>query len=111
MAEEPSTQATAIPFRNGGNGGNGGTVLSSYLDAELNAEQARRESLERRGLALITVAGVLTTLLLALPTALAHPQSFAPSASTQAAALVALTGFVLTVAAAVSISIPRHTRR
>jgi hypothetical protein len=80
MAEEPSTQATAIPFRNGGNGG---TVLSSYLDAELNAEQARRESLERRGLALITVAGVLTTLLLALPTALAHPQSFAPSASTQ----------------------------
>jgi hypothetical protein len=54
MAEEPSTQSAAIPFRNGGNGG---TVLSSYLDAELNAEQARRESLERRGLALITVAG------------------------------------------------------
>lgn len=107
MAEEPSTQTTAAPSRNGGNGG---TVLSSYLDAELNAEQARRESLERRGLALITVAGVLTTLLLALPSALAHPQRFAPSASTQAAALAALTGFVLTVAAAVSISIPRHTR-
>lgn len=35
----------------------------------------------------------LSLLLLALPSALAHPQSFAPSASTQAAALAALTGF------------------
>ncbi len=37
------------------NGGNGGTVLSGYLNAELNAEQARPESLERHGLVLITV--------------------------------------------------------
>jgi hypothetical protein len=51
-----------------------------------------------------TSLATLSLLLLALPSALAHPQSFAPSASAQAAALAALTGFVLTVAAAVSIS-------
>jgi hypothetical protein len=90
--------------------GNAGAVLSSYLEAELSAENARRESFERRGLALITVAGALTTLLLALPAALAHSHPVAFSTSTQVAALAALIGFVLTVAAAVSISLPRHTR-
>lgn len=92
------------------NNGNGGMVLSSYLEVELSAEHARRESLERRGLALITVAGVLTTLLLALPSALVRRQPVALSTSIRVAALAALIGFVLTVAAAVSISLPRQTR-
>lgn len=107
MTRARNVRATADPA---GHSGNAGTVLSGYLEAELSAEQARRESLERRGLALVTVAGALTTLLLALPSAMAHPQSAASSTSTQVAALAALTGFVLTVAAATSISLPRYTR-
>jgi hypothetical protein len=89
---------------------NAGTVLSSYLEAELSAEHARRESLERRGLALVTVSGVLTTLLLSLPSTLLRNRPITLSGSTRAAALAALAGFVLTVGTATSISLPRSTR-
>jgi hypothetical protein len=91
--------------------GHAGSVLSSYLEAEVGAEHARRESLERRGLALVTVAGLLTSLLLSLPSTLLRPGAIvARSGPTRAAALTALAGLVLTVAAATSISQPRSTR-
>jgi hypothetical protein len=91
-------------------GDHAGTVLSGYLEAELSSEQARRESLERRGLALVTVSGALTTLLLAVPSALLGDRSITLSHSTRAVALVALAGLVLTAGTATSISLPRATR-
>jgi hypothetical protein len=89
---------------------NAGTVLSGYLEAELSAEYSRRESLERRGLALVTVSGALTTLLLSLPSTLLGGRPITLSGPTRAAALVALAGFVLSVGAATSISLPSATR-
>jgi hypothetical protein len=106
----PTTRRRGTVAEPAGSKVNAGTVLSDYLESELSAEQARRESLERRGLAIVTVAGALTTLLLALPSALLRDRRVELSTSTRAAALAALAGFVLTVGAATSISLPRPTR-
>jgi hypothetical protein len=94
----------------GGSNDNAGAVLSRYLETELSAEHARRESLERRGLALVTVSGVLTTLLLSLPSTLLRDRPIELSGSTRVAVLVALAGFVASVGTATSISLPRATR-
>jgi hypothetical protein len=43
-------------------GGNGSAVYAEFMQDQLTAEEARRSSLEQRGLAVITSSGVLATL-------------------------------------------------
>jgi hypothetical protein len=86
-------------------------VLLSFLDNELAAEENRQDSLEKRGLALITVAGALVSVLLALPKAAGRAIG-SSSLSTVSAICFVLAGvaFAATACLAVWTNAPRRTR-
>jgi hypothetical protein len=88
-----------------------GPAFADFLAGELAAEDSRRDSLEKRGLALVTVAGSLVTLLFALQAVFLRPsgRSSLPGLSV-GSLLVGLVALVATAGCAVATNVPRMVR-
>ena len=86
----------------------GRTIYADYIKEQLDAEEARKVSLEQRGLAVITTSGVLVTLLFGL-TALSVRRATTFVVPDAAAGLLigALVLFVLAALSAIVTNLPR----
>ena len=98
-----ATEASSEPEQSGGR-----AIYADFIKEQLDAQEARKVSLEQRGLAVITTSGVLVTLLFGL-TALSVRQASTFSIPDTAAALliVALVFFVLAAISAIFTNLPR----
>jgi hypothetical protein len=87
----------------------GRTLYAAYIKNQIDAQEARKSSLEQRGLAVITTSGALVTLLFglaALSTKNATTFDLPTAASTFLT--VALVFFVLAASSAIITNLPRH---
>jgi hypothetical protein len=86
----------------------GRTVYAEYIKDQLEAQEARKASLEQRGLAVITTSGALVTLLFGL-TALTtkRAQTFDIPHLAASFLVVALVFFVLAAVSALVTNVPR----
>jgi hypothetical protein len=86
-------------------------MFADFLAGELAAEETRRDSLERRGLALVTVAGSLVTLLFALQAAFLRPSGRGSLPGLSVGSLLAgLVALVVTAGCAVGTNAPQRVR-
>ncbi|WFE35297.1 hypothetical protein [Micromonospora sp. WMMD975] len=83
-----------------------GDVVSSFIEKQLTTERATKASLETRGLAVITSAGTLTTLLLALSALVAQRPAYALPGGAWVPISVAATAFLLSAVVAVYSNAP-----
>jgi hypothetical protein len=86
----------------------GRDIYADYIKEQLDAQEARKVSLEQRGLAVITTSGVLVTLLFGL-TALSvrRDSTFVVPDTAAALLIVALVFFVLAALCAIVTNLPR----
>lgn len=96
--KETSSEAEAL----------GRAIYADYIKEQLEAQEARKASLEQRGLAVITTSGVLVTLLFGL-TALSvrNASTFVIPDTAAALLIVALVFFVLAALCAIVTNVPR----
>ena len=86
----------------------GRSIYTDYIREQLEAQEARKLSLEQRGLAVITTSGVLVTLLFGLTALSVRKESTFVIPDTAAAFLiVALVFFVLAAVCAIVTNLPR----
>ena len=86
----------------------GRAIYADYIKEQLEAQDARKLSLEQRGLAVITTSGVLVTLLFGLTALSVRRESTFDIPDTAAALLiVALVFFVLAALCAIVTNLPR----
>jgi nitrate reductase NapE component len=86
----------------------GRSIYADYIREQLEAQEARKLSLEQRGLAVITTSGVLVTLLFGLTALSVRKESTFVIPDTAAALLiVALVFFVLAAVCAIVTNLPR----
>lgn len=98
-----TTESVAPPLASS----TGTVVYGDFLQGELAAQEARKSSFEQRGLAVVTTAGVLVTVLFglaALSTNAAKGDPFSTEEKTWLAAALLL--FVLSAAAALCTNVP-----
>jgi hypothetical protein len=81
-----------------GGPGSGTPVVLSVINSEIEAEEARKESIERRGLAVVSTSGTLITALFALSSLITVQDKYRPPS---AALILTLCALALFVAAAV----------
>ncbi|MGH3040254.1 MAG: hypothetical protein ACRDNG_00655 [Gaiellaceae bacterium] len=86
----------------------GGAVYAEYIKEQVDAQEARKVSLEQRGLAVITTSGVLVTLLFGL-TALSvrRASTFVVPDAAAGLLVAALVFFVLAALLAILTNVPR----
>jgi nitrate reductase NapE component len=86
----------------------GRSIYAEYIKEQLDAQEARKVSLEQRGLAVITTSGVLVTLLFGL-TALSvrRESTFVIPNAAAGLLIVALVFFVLAALCAIVTNLPR----
>ena len=95
------------PAEKSDEGGNGGALYAEYIKELLDAQEARKASLEQRGLAVISTSAALVTILFGL-TALSARRSKLDIPDTAAALLIAaLVFFVLAALSAIITNLPR----
>jgi len=87
----------------------GRAIYSEYIKEQLDAQEARKISLEQRGLAVITTSGVLVTLLFGL-TALSvrRASTFVIPDAAAALLIAALIFFVLAAVLAIVTNLPKR---
>ena len=85
-----------------------GATLVAFLDDEIPAERARKNSLEVRALSVISSAGTLVTLLFGLSAVITRVTSFRPSLPTLVLLSVAATLFVISAILAIYCNMPGH---
>src|SRR5215207_5830795 len=86
----------------------GRSLYAKYIDEQTAAQEARKTSLEQRGLAVITTSGALVTLLFGLTALSVRPDSRFVIPDVAAALLVvALAFFVLAALLAIVTNLPR----
>jgi len=81
-------------------------VYGAFVDAELQAQDARKASFEQRGVAVVTTSGVLVTLLFALAGLSTSASTFVLPHSARPWLVVALVAFVLAAVAALATNFP-----
>lgn len=86
----------------------GRAIYADYIKEQLEAQEARKVSLEQRGLAVITTSGVLVTLLFGLTALTVRREStFAIPDPAAALLIAALVFFVLAALCAIITNLPR----
>jgi hypothetical protein len=86
----------------------GRSLYAKYIDEQTAAQEARKTSLEQRGLAVITTSGALVTLLFGLTALSVRPDSrFVIPGVAAALLVVALAFFVLAALFAIVTNLPR----
>lgn len=73
----------------------GGKVFGQYIDAQLTEERSRKNSLEQRGIAIITSAGTLATLLFGIAAFSRSPTSSFQLTGPDETALIVALGLLL----------------
>ncbi len=86
--------------------GPGRAVYSDYIQAELEAQDARKASFEQRGLAVISTSGLLVSLLFALAALVTSRTGYVLPDGARRALYVALFLFVLAAVAALVVNAP-----
>jgi hypothetical protein len=84
----------------------GSEVFGDYINKELERQIARKTSFEQRGLAVITTAGALVTLLFGLAALSTNQETFVLPDTSKVLLLVALGFFVIAIAAALATNVP-----
>lgn len=104
MARRPVVRSAA-----GTSGEPGGrSIYSEYIKEQLDLQEARKVSLEQRGLAVITTSGVLVTLLFGLTSRTLRPGGNPDIPNSAAVLLIAaLVFFVVAALCAILTNIPR----
>ena len=87
-----------------------GEVFNDFVDELVAAEDKRRDSIESRGMSVITVSGTLVTLLLALAALVTKQQSFRLTAGARDLLVAAVLAFGGSAVLAIATYIPRPTR-
>jgi hypothetical protein len=91
----------------GGDSTSGGAVYGDLLKDELEAQEARKSSLEQRGLAVVTTSGALVTLLFALGAlSTKASETFTLTGHAPTYLAIALIGFIAAAVAALGTNIP-----
>jgi hypothetical protein len=86
------------------------TFVADFVGELLTAEEKRRESLEARGSAVITVSGALVTLLLALTALVTRQHSFILPAQARVGLTFAVVAFVVAALLSIATYVPQPTR-
>lgn len=87
-----------------------GEIFGDFVDELVAAEDKRRDSIESRGMSVITVSGALVTLLLALAALVTKQQNFRLTAGARHLVVAAVLAFVGSAVLAIATYIPRPTR-
>jgi hypothetical protein len=87
-----------------------GEVCRDLLDDQFGVESAKKESLETRGLAVITTSGTLVTLLLALASVITKTGGLTPSLGPRLLLLAALVAFVISATLGIYCNAPLHMK-
>jgi hypothetical protein len=86
--------------------GNGRSIYADYIREQLESQEARKVSLEQRGLSLITTSGALVTLLFGLTALASEREGFVLPTTARVLLIVALVFFVIAGLAALVTNIP-----
>jgi hypothetical protein len=86
------------------------TVFPEFVKDLLTAEEKRRDSLEARGLSVITVSGTLVTLLLAFTALVTKRQEWTLGSPARELLIAAVAAFLLSAVLAISTYAPRSIR-
>lgn len=84
----------------------GSAIWTDYIDQQVAREDARQDSIEKRGLAVITSAGVLGTLLFGIAAFSSNGGHLHLPHSAKLALTVGMVGFLLAAVAAIGTTIP-----
>jgi hypothetical protein len=84
----------------------GSEVFGDYVTKELERQIARKASFEQRGLAVITTAGALVTLLFGLAALSTNHETFMLPSTSKVLLLVALGFFIVAIGAALATNVP-----
>jgi nitrate reductase NapE component len=84
----------------------GRAVYADYIREQLAGQEARKTSLEQRGLSVVTTSGALVTLLFGLTTLAVERESFTLPAASRALLVVAIVFFVVAAVAAIVTNMP-----
>jgi hypothetical protein len=84
----------------------GGSVYAEYITEQVTREEARKESIERRGLAVVTSAGALVTLLFGLAAFNIGNRHFTLPHSAKVLLIVALSAFFISALCAIATNFP-----
>ncbi len=86
--------------------GSGRAIYADYIREQLEAQEARKVSLEQRGLSLVSTSGALVTLLFGLTAFAVEREGFVLPTSGRVLLVVALGFFVVAALAAIVTNIP-----
>jgi uncharacterized integral membrane protein len=92
--------------RSSHDGERGSTVYAAYIADQVAAQEARKVSIEQRGLAVITTSGILVSLLFGLTTTLAGAADYQLPSGAEPWVFAALVAFVLAAIAGILINLP-----
>jgi hypothetical protein len=84
----------------------GTAIYGEFIAEQLNSQEARKASFEQRGVAVITTAGVLVTLLFGLASLSTTGKTFSLSGQAKEWLAIALVIFVVAAALAVATNVP-----
>ncbi len=86
--------------------GSGRAVYADYIREQLAGQEARKTSLEQRGLSVVTTSGALVTLLFGLTTLAVERESFTLPEASRALLVAAVVFFVIAAVAAIVTNMP-----
>ena len=95
------------PAEKSDDGPSGGTLYAEYIRELLDAQEARKASLEQRGLAVISTSGALVTILFGLTAISKRESTFVIPNAAAALLVAALAFFVLAALSAIITNLPR----
>ncbi|MCZ7662716.1 MAG: hypothetical protein M5U22_07170 [Thermoleophilia bacterium] len=88
----------------------GDEVYSTFLTERLDAQEARKASLEQRGIIVITTAGALATLLLAVAGVVTSQKDYGPPASVTPLLVATAAAFLFAALLALATNLPLRYR-
>jgi nitrate reductase NapE component len=84
----------------------GRAIYADYVREQLAGQEARKTSLEQRGLSVVTTSGALVTLLFGLTTLAVEREAFTLPGASRALLVVAIVFFVVAAVAAIVTNMP-----
>lgn len=84
----------------------GGSIYAEYISEQVAREETRKESIERRGLAVVTSAGALVTLLFGLAAFNIGDRHFTLPHSAKVLLIIALSAFFISALCAIATNFP-----
>ncbi len=106
MSDEPSPPGRAVEGQAAPVDPATSLLYEDFLGEQIAAEERRKDTVEQRGLAVITTSGSLVTLLFGLSTYLPRDSRFAVPATARGLLTTAMVGFLLACVLALATNVP-----